>query len=159
MASGRKVDFDRGAKLRSRFHVFTPWVPWDDRASLRDAVWNNRVDALGGVYLLAHFSRKPKGPADWLDAAILHVGEAPWLRRHWYLFQGAARDGQGGEERGEAYYRRYTRKDWAKLHVAALPVFFGEGDTTKEEWSSAYRRYVQARITWELTARRKGNLL
>jgi hypothetical protein len=95
---------------------FSPWLPWSDRKSFRDA-------RLGGVYLLAHFKRTPRGAADPLSPCIVYVGETrkQTFARRWTQFNLSASSGRLAHAGGSTYFARF-KKLGGGLYVAALPV-------------------------------------
>jgi hypothetical protein len=158
-------DFDVGAPQRNFFREFTPWTPWSKREETPDG-HGFRVHEYAGIYLLAHFDKPPPGAAVHTQPEILYVGEGLWLRRRWNQFERSARLGLGGHSGGHSYRARVAERFadfWLKLHVAALPIWFGDAKQRRsaEDWTQAYRLYVERRILWELTCARAGthNLL
>lgn len=158
-------DFDQGAPERNFFRQFTAWTPWSKRDALPDG-HGFKVGEYAGVYLLAHFDKPPSGPAEHTHAEILYVGEGQWLGRRWYQFERSARLGLGGHSGGHSYRARVGERFselWPKIHVAALPIWFGDSKRRRsaEDWTQTYRLYAEWRILWELTSARSGthNLL
>lgn len=152
-----KVDFDAGAAEKNFFRSFTRWLPWQSRDEEKDQ-WGYHVHEYPGVYLLAHFDGDaPKGVADYTDPAIIYVGEALWLQRRWRQFIESACYGRSGHSGGHSYRAKYKTKLWSKLYVAALPIWFGK-DTRRslEDWTQAFRHYVERRVIWEITMSRGG---
>jgi len=150
------VDFDNGAKETNVFRDFSDWAPWEQRKNLLDPVWNSRLAVYPGVYILAHFDKSPVGTADYLDDAIFYVGEGGHLGRRWYQFERSALEGKSGHSGGFSYQTKYGKQLWKKLHIAALPVWFGDRDESIEDWTQVYRLYVERRILWEITMKRNG---
>jgi hypothetical protein len=150
------VDFDEGSPQRNFFRAFTGWWPWARRSAIPDG-HGYKIDEYSGVYLLAHFAEPPpEGPASHLDDAIMYVGEGAWLRRRWRQFERSAQRGLPGHHGGFAYLGEYGDTRWGELHVAALPIWFGERLRSAEPWTRAYRLHAERRILWELTVHRNG---
>jgi hypothetical protein len=152
-----KVDFDADAVVRCCFDEFTPWVPWAKRAGLTETKWNYAVATYPGVYLLARFDRTPPvGSADYLASGVVYVGEGRNLGRRWNQFEDSAFGGKSGHSGGWAYRRKYG-SEANGIHVAALPIWFGNDlHASAEDWTQTYRLYVERRIVWEVTVARGG---
>ncbi len=152
-----KIDISGSGRMKCCFDEFTPWAPWTSRGVLTDPKGDYPVSTYPGVYLLGRFSRGvPQGPADYLSAGVVYVGEGHNLGRRWYQFEKSAFRAKPGHSGGWSYRARYA-SDSQDLYVAALPIWFG-GDmhASAEDWTQAYRLYVERYIIWELTAARGG---
>ena len=153
-----KIGFDAGAALPCCFNEFTTWVPWSDRGALKEFRWHYQIATYPGVYLLGRFQRgAPKGPADYLAAGIVYVGEARNLGRRWSQFDDSAFKARPGHSGGWSYRAAYGDTP-SRLYVAALPIWFGDDlHLSSEDWTQSYRLYVERRIVWEITVARKGS--
>ena len=152
-----KIDFDADAATRCSFDEFTPWVPWAERGHLKELKWAYAVATYPGVYLLGKFDRgAPEGPADYLTPGVVYVGEARNLGRRWSQFEDSAFRAMPGHSGGWSYRLKYGA-DASSLYVAALPIWFGDDKhVSAEDWTQAYRLYVERRIVWEIAVVRKG---
>jgi hypothetical protein len=150
-------DFDRGTPQRNFFREFTVWAPWSARDQVPDG-HGYRIAEYSGVYLFAHFEKTPVGSANILDEAIFYVGEALWLADRWRQFERSARHGKSGHSGGHSYRDKFGTTRWSQLHVAALPIWFGDAKQPRsaEDWTQAYRLCVERRVIWELTVARNG---
>ncbi len=152
------IDFDADANEKNSFRGFTSWVRWEDRAGLKDQ-WGYSIDEYGGVYLLAHFSESPPtGPADYLDPAVVHVGEGAWFRGRWRQFERSAFRALSPHSGGHSYRAEFgSTTPPPRLFVAALLVWFG-GNVRRslENWTAAYRLHVERRSIWDITVHREG---
>jgi hypothetical protein len=152
-----KIPFDVGAGLRCCFDEFSPWAAWATREQVAEGTWHYPVHFYPGVYLLARFGvAAPTGPADYLAPEIVYVGHGRRLGRRWKQFDQSAFHAKPGHSGGWSYGKRYGGK--AKtLYVAALPMWFGAHDSeSAEDWTHAYRLYVERRIIWEITVAKGG---
>jgi hypothetical protein len=124
---------------------FSPWTAWQDRKDIGGC-------GLPGVYVLAHWKRAPRGPANPSSGAVLYIGEtcARTLRTRWGEFDRAAR-GRGGHAGGDTYHGKFHKLS-PKLHVAALPV----GDM-KQPLRSAHIRFIERELLLKYV-RRWGRL-
>jgi hypothetical protein len=151
------LDFDKGSSQTNFFREFTSWWPWSKRQEVPDGHGYKAAD-YAGVYLLAHFDgNAPGGAATHLDDQIIYVGEGSRLRGRWRQFERSARHGLSGHSGGFSYRDAFGGDRWDQLHVAALPIWFGDDSqpSSSEPWTQAYRLYVERRILWDLTVHRQ----
>ena len=139
---------------------FTSWFPWASRLHIPDG-FGGYVHSYGGVYLLAHFSGTvPPGPADFLDDAVVYVGEGAYLKRRWYDFERSAHLGLLGHSGGHSHRAWATAAGaaWETLHVAAVPIWFdGEGASDAPlSLARRFRLYLEQLILWKLVVHRRG---
>lgn len=145
------ITIDKNATSRNMVDRFGPWTAWAKRAALVDEKWGVPVSQYPGVYLLAHFDEPPTGSVDYVDSRIIYVGEGTHLGRRWYQFEQSAYHEKPGHSGGHSYRKKYHQRDWSRLYVAALPIWFGDGDTSPEPWTRNYRNAVERLVLWELT--------
>jgi len=121
--------------------IFTPWKQWDERKDIKNA---ERT----GVYLLAHFSRRPNRdvPASPLDEHIVYIGEThrQTLQKRWSDFNRSAQTGKKGHAGGRTYHDRFSRiRD--DLYVAAYTP-------EQPDWTPRCRSFfisrVESRLIW-----------
>ena len=122
------------------------------------------VHEYGGVYILAHFANAaPAGPADFLDDAVVYVGEGAYLKRRWYDFERSANLGLSGHSGGHSHraWAAESGATWQTLHVAAYPIWFeGEGATdAPASLARRFRLHVEQLLLWKLAAHRRGKTL
>ena len=143
---------------------FTPWFRWADRLDIPDG-FGGHVHDYGGVYLLAHMPNRPQDgdPADFLDDAVIYVGEGAYLKRRWYDFERSAFLGLPGHSGGFSHraWREQSGAAWETLHVAALPIWFASEDSTDAPTSLArrFRLHVEQLLLWKLAVHRRGKQL
>ncbi len=95
--------------------VFSPWSPWNKRASL------HRANA-PGVYLLAHWDSPPPGPANPEAREIIYVGETTRpLKKRWSEFHTSATTAEKAHSGGRTYHKIFAGHI-ENLYVAAFPV-------------------------------------
>lgn len=139
---------------------FSEWFPWAERLAIPDR-FGGHVHQYGGVYLLAHFRKaSPAGPANYLDDAIVYVGEGGSLRTRWKQFDDSARDGRAGHSGG------HSHRAWCEgvgltletLHVAAYPIWLESEQHAKAPLSLTvrHRLHVEQVVLWELVKHRRG---
>lgn len=135
--------------------TFTRWVRFNDRSTLL-APWGAPALNYSGVYLIAHAPSGPPGAAaDYLADEIVYVGKSDLLRRRLHQFE-RAMDEQPGHSGGNSYRSRFggLRED---VHVAVLPVWFGNDRTLSEQpLTSHFVTWAEARIVLELTIARRS---
>jgi hypothetical protein len=157
------VRFDVDAPEPNIAGEFTPWFPWSARLKMPDG-FGGHVHEYGGVYVLAHFpGAVPSGPADFLDDAVVYVGEGAHLMRRWYEFERSAYHGLSGHSGGHSH-RAWCAKSgatWDTLHVAAYPIWFESEGATDAPASLArrFRLYLEQMLLWKLAAHRRGKQL
>lgn len=119
--------------------VFSPWVRWSQRKTLTGC---DRP----GVYVLAHFDRKPSAVADILCRNVIYVGETcgqGGLKKRWAQFRRAAgAGGRRGHSGGVTYHRRFGPPG-DTLYVAAWAPSL-EDETLLPYWI----RYMERRLIW-----------
>jgi len=106
---------------------------------------------LPGVYLLAHFKRKPSGKANPKSEEIIYVGETTkqTLAKRLNQFCRSAlkrtREHSGGSTYSKEFLNSRSRdRHWAKLHIALLAV-----DKEGMEGSALFIKVVERIIIWE----------
>ena len=111
---------------------------------------------LPGVYVLAHFNRKPSSPPVLTTINIFYIGETTKqnIRKRLYQFSNSAFKRKCGHSGGWTYSDTYLNKMTIenvppKLYVSILPV-----DRPEKE-SKAYIKYVERFIIWEYFKKNK----
>jgi hypothetical protein len=89
--------------------TLSAWMKWTDRKRIPDGGV--------GVYVLAHLSRVPEGPADATHRDVVYIGESNALHRRWNNFHLSANTGNSAHCAGRTYYDFFKRVD-SSLHVA-----------------------------------------
>jgi hypothetical protein len=137
--------------------TFSPWFEWGARTTMPDG-YGGYLHEYGGVYLLAHFAKRPSlGAANILDDSIVYVGEGSLLVRRWNQFERSALLGSNGHSGGHSHrqWRDATGVSWKTLYVSAFPVWFDPSDSVDPAvLETRYRRYVEQLVLWRLTCHR-----
>jgi len=121
--------------------VFSSWMAWSKRDTFKR--WD-----LPGVYLLAHFDRPRRGPANPQSWRIIYIGETcNRLRDRWVQFHHSAFEGKN-EHSGGMTYRRKRKCKRKKLYVAAFPV-----DGLSEMVRPSFIRYVERKLLLDFVLR------
>jgi len=117
--------------------VFSHWVRWAERTSLKDI-------HSPGVYLLAHLDTVPIGPADPQAEQIIYIGETcDNLRDRWWQFNYSAFEGKFGHSGGTTYWQTFGGQG-NNLHVTAFPVKeFGD------KIRPLFIRHIERKLIWE----------
>ncbi|MBN8609127.1 MAG: hypothetical protein J0L92_00980 [Deltaproteobacteria bacterium] len=160
---GRHTRLDADAPEPNVVGHFTPWFRWSDRLTMPDG-HGGLVHEYGGVYILAHFaSTAPSGSADFLDDAVVYVGEGASLKRRWYDFERSANLGLPGHSGGHSHraWAAESGATWQTLHVASYPIWFESEGATDAPASLArrFRLHVEQLLLWKLAAHRRGKTL
>lgn len=117
---------------------FSEWIKFDRREEL------TYIREYPGVYLLAHFERKPSGNADFTSKKIVYIGETTrqTLWKRLYQFQRFAFKRKHGHSGGKSYNRIFLAEKTVdkapnNLYVAILPVY------TEGEEGKANIKYIE----------------
>ena len=123
--------------------VFSPWVPWSDRAQI-----NGARDQ--GVYLLAHFDddKVPTGPASPLDNRLVYIGEThgQTLIERWSQFSRSAQTGVRGHAGGVSY-----RKKFGAVSLDLYVAVFSPQPSKSTRCRSFFILFVEAKLVWEFS--------
>lgn len=122
-------------RLLKRGAAFTSWVRWEERERMPC------VDQ-PGVYLLAHFSKRPTGTARATLKEIIYIGKTSrTFRKRWNEFNRSASHIGPEERRGHSAARRYWRVHCGKIQnlwVAACVTSKHEAAVLEKELISAF---------------------
>ncbi|WP_219704090.1 hypothetical protein [Marinomonas lutimaris] len=131
-------------------YKFKEWVPFDSY---------KEIDGVGfpGVYILAHFTRKPYSEPCTSSSNIVYVGETTGqtISKRLYQFKQSAflrkRAHSGGWSYSDKYLKgKISRESPNKLYVAILPV-----DRPHKE-SKAYIKLVERLVIWDFFQKNKA---
>ena len=121
--------------------VFSKWVRWSDRESLKTP------EQWMGVYLWAHFPKKKPGPKTHpyprLPRQLVYVGETKNLNR---------RPLGAGHHRLVHYLDTFPQdSSFERLYVSVARVWKFDDTDYRRHRMRVFTQYVEARIYWEYT--------
>lgn len=95
---------------------FTTWARWNDRVPL-DGIKQP------GVYLIAHFARRPHGRAAFCDKRVVYIGETcgSSLRSRLNSFNRGALTGRANHGGGNTYHKEFGQRRLNSAWVAVAP--------------------------------------
>jgi hypothetical protein len=134
---------------------FSEWVRWEDRAALAGRCRCGARDCYG-VYLIAHFdAAPPKGPASFLDDAIIYVGESKRVLVRWGEFERSALGGVG-HSGGITYHAKFGPLR-PQVHVAVWNACCRQPDGSVEQPTTSFMiSCVEGYIATRIALHRRG---
>lgn len=122
---------------------FSDWISWKEfkETRLTDQRFRER-----GVYLLAHFRRRPAGKANPDEHGVFYIGETTRqsFMKRLDQFSGAAFAEKPGHSGGSTYYGKFPIKDFPTetLCISILPV-------PEAEHSSFLIKFLERDLLWK----------
>lgn len=125
--------------------TFSSWTAFRHRGAL------SSIESVG-VYLLAHFKKKPTGSARPTIAEIVYIGETTKksLRKRLRQFYHSARTGKPAHFGGRTYHAKFGKKKMNHLYVAVFPVVSLD---EHEDVRSLFIKFVERKLLLDFALR------
>jgi hypothetical protein len=115
---------------------FPKWMKWNDREDYQNP----------GVYVLAHFPKKPRSKVNMLAKEIIYIGETHTsgrtLIKRWNEFNYSAHSGKKRHAGGRTYHKKFRENKFKQLYVAGWPISIDNKDLPSAYIQFCERKFI-----------------